>query len=1186
MKGTVLTFYSYKGGVGRTATLANQAVLLAQMNLRVLAVDWDLEAPGLHRYFGKYIGEERPLKGRGTIHFLSSLMSQNPIRWGELITPVTVGEYSFDFINAGMLDPQYLGQLDQFRWKDFFSIGGSLALERVRQEWLESYDIVLIDSRTGHNDPSGLCTIQLPDALIGLATANSQSIDGLAHSVAIAKERRRQLDLDRMELLVVPLLSRWEGRAEIDHSRTWQEYFEKKMGSELAAWLPRTESPAEWIEQLKIPYVPLFAFGELIAAVDHSLTDPDLPGRAYKLLADLISNGFSTEISRRPKRQQQRVFGSRPLVVPDFVERPQLVELLGSGSRVVTAIHGIGGVGKSQLAAVYFGAHQAEYDYAAWINMRDQDGLTDYASIASALKLDISSGNVAQAVSAAIRGSRSTWLLVFDNAESPEQVQPLLPDYDHAKVLITSRYRAWGQFAEVVNVDVFDPKMAEQFLIDQAKRPGDPHTSELAEALGYLPLALSLAGALCREQSLSFQSFLGTKLPTGLTASLNPDQPTTYDRAIDALWQESIKSIDQETADLLQVMSLLDWTSISRAWLQSTPLAQAISVDRHLAILANHSLVELNDRMAALKHNLIATGLTEAPTSAHATKMLESLFSDVPSTGSTIVDSNAWSEPLRHLRRLLTDHPDEVTDQLIDVYNKAGTQLNEQRWVVPDLQEAVYQLCANRFGGGREPTFTAAANLANAYRQSGRAVEAIAFDEAVLADRERLLGPDHPNTLNSRHNLANSYWQAGRTEEAIALNEAVLADRERLLGPDHPNTLNSRHNLANSYWQAGRTEEAVALDEAVLADRERLLGPDHPNTLKSRNNLATGYRQKRRNGKAIALDEAVLADRERVLGPDHPDTLQSRNNLATGYWQAGLTAEAIALHEAVLADRQRILGLDHPDTLNSRDNLATGYWQAGRTEEAIALDEAVLADRERVLGPDHPDTLISRSNLATGYRQAITLHEAMLADFVRVLGADHPKTLQSRSNLAVGYRQAGRTDEAITLEEAVLADRERLLGPDHPDTLISRSNLAIGYGQAGRDDEAITLNEAVLADRERLLGPDHPDTLTSRNNLAISYWQAGRTDEAITLEEAVLADRERLLGPDHPDTLTSRNNLAIGYRQAGRTDEAITLEEAVLADRERLLGPDHPDTLTSRHNLAVGYRQAGRHRDADRLDGS
>ncbi|HEX2810430.1 MAG TPA: tetratricopeptide repeat-containing protein, partial [Kineosporiaceae bacterium] len=117
------------------------------------------------------------------------------------------------------------------------------------------------------------------------------------------------------------------------------------------------------------------------------------------------------------------------------------------------------------------------------------------------------------------------------------------------------------------------------------------------------------------------------------------------------------------------------------------------------------------------------------------------------------------------------------------------------------------------------------------YWSAGRTAEAIALEERVLADRERLLGPEHPDTLTVRANLASSYSSAGRTAEAIALQEQALAEAERLLGPEHPDTLTARGNLASSYGSAGRTAEAIALEERVLADRERLLGPEHPDTL-------------------------------------------------------------------------------------------------------------------------------------------------------------------------------------------------------------------------------------------------------------------------------------------------------------------------------------------------------------------
>ena len=119
---------------------------------------------------------------------------------------------------------------------------------------------------------------------------------------------------------------------------------------------------------------------------------------------------------------------------------------------------------------------------------------------------------------------------------------------------------------------------------------------------------------------------------------------------------------------------------------------------------------------------------------------------------------------------------------------------------------------------------------ANHADRAGRYAEAITLGERTVADRERVLGVDHPDTLQSRNNLANSYRSTGRYDDAITLHERTLADRGRVLGADHPHTLTSRGNLASSYWSTGRYDDAITLHERTLADRERVLGADHPDT--------------------------------------------------------------------------------------------------------------------------------------------------------------------------------------------------------------------------------------------------------------------------------------------------------------------------------------------------------------------
>lgn len=293
------------------------------------------------------------------------------------------------------------------------------------------------------------------------------------------------------------------------------------------------------------------------------------------------------------------------------------------------------------------------------------------------------------------------------------------------------------------------------------------------------------------------------------------------------------------------------------------------------------------------------------------------------------------------------------------------------------------------------------------------------FDEAedVLAEHERVIGTDHPDTITARAKLAYSYWSAGRVQTAIVMEQRVIADRERVLGPDHPDTLLARNNLAVSYHSAGRIEEAVALKEKVLADRERVLGPDHPDTLSARGNLAVSYRAQGRAEEALSMLEGVVERNEETFGVDHSRTLTSRANLAISYRLAGRTNEGMALEEQVVADRERVLGPDHPDTLLARGNLAVSYWSLGRIEEALVIEERVLAGRERLLGPDHPETLTARGNLAQSYwlqgraEEGIDMLKTVKEASERLFGADHPDAQWAQSCLDAIEKLAQRPSD-------------------------------------------------------------------------------------------------------------------------------------------------------------------------------
>ncbi|MFD5481388.1 serine/threonine-protein kinase [Streptomyces hawaiiensis] len=369
--------------------------------------------------------------------------------------------------------------------------------------------------------------------------------------------------------------------------------------------------------------------------------------------------------------------------------------------------------------------------------------------------------------------------------------------------------------------------------------------------------------------------------------------------------------------------------------------------------------------------------------------------------------------------------------------------------------------------------------------------------------------------LAGRHNAGLSLGRLGRWAEAGEVHRAVAAEREHLLGPDHPDTLSSRYEVAFTLSRTGRAADALREYKHVTEARIRTLGAEHPDTLAARQEMAYVLGQLGRPFDAHRVYTSVLTARERIMGPDHPDTLRCRHNLAFNLSRLGRLEDSYRMAREVAGARARVLGPDHPDTLVTRYEVAYALGQLGRWPEALETYREVAEARGRALGPDHPDTLAARHEIGISLgrlgrsAEALDLYRGLAQDRSRSQGPTHPETLRARHGRCVNLGRLGRWAEALAESRDVAALREQVLGPDHPDTLVSRREVAVGLGWLGRWADALTEYRRVAAARERVLGADHPDTLASRNDEAHCLEQLGRRAEAVALYRRVAALREQ-----------------------------------------------------------------------------
>lgn len=287
MPGTVLTFYSYKGGVGRSFTLANVAVLLARWGHRVLCVDWDLEAPGLHDYFAPLLAGEPT---SGVVDLVDDFLAGR-VRPADHTTHL-IDQGTLDLVAAGRTDSDYVGRVQDLDWAGLYEQGFGEYLERCREQWTTDYDYVLIDSRTGVSDSGGICTAHLPDRLVVLFTANTRSVRGAVDIAKRANAARDRMFYARPQLTVLPVLSRFDTREEYHQSEEWRRICLTETRELFYNWLDADVRPATMARHLTLPYVSYWSFGEQLPVVSEANPVADQISFALETVAAVVAHGF------------------------------------------------------------------------------------------------------------------------------------------------------------------------------------------------------------------------------------------------------------------------------------------------------------------------------------------------------------------------------------------------------------------------------------------------------------------------------------------------------------------------------------------------------------------------------------------------------------------------------------------------------------------------------------------------------------------------------------------------------------------------------------------------------------------------------------------------------------------------------------------------------------------------------
>jgi tetratricopeptide (TPR) repeat protein len=658
-------------------------------------------------------------------------------------------------------------------------------------------------------------------------------------------------------------------------------------------------------------------------------------------------------------RTQDRVAqfpGRRPTIFhvpprnPNFTGRGELLQVLRQhlaalplASAVVQtqAIHGLGGVGKTQLVVEYAHRYAADYELVWWIPAEQPVTIAgQLAALARRLGLrELPSLDEQVMVLFDDLAQRDRWLLVYDNAEYPVDLEAVRPPAGGGHVLVTSRNAAWGGIGATVSLDVLPRAEAVTFLRQRLGRD-DPLLAALAKALGDLPLALEQAAAYLDETHTPPAEYLEL-LSSRARELFALGRPANSQQTIATTWTVSFDRVRRQPLPAEDLLTLC-------AFLAPDDLPRALLTD-HAEVLPERLATAIRDRVA-LQGSLGVLSRYSLATVTEDTIGVHRLVQAATRNDLGSEAAQRWTGVA--VRLLLAAFP--------PVYLKAATWPTSAR-----LLPHVIAVTAHAAKLGAEPVkcVTLLTRAADYLWVRAKLQQARALLEQALAILEARRGPDHPDVARTLMALGTVIYDLGDLSTSRTYLERALTIQEARLSRDHPDLAYSLHNLGLVLRSLGDLSEARIAQERSLTIREARFGPDHPKVAQSLNSLGGVLTDLGDLPAAHIAIERGLRIREAWLGPDHPDVAHSLNHLGLTLRGLGDLAAARAAAARALSIYETRLGPEHPYAAQSLHLLGLVLHDLGDLAGARAASERAVAIRDTALGPDHPFTVNSRRSL-------------------------------------------------------------------------------------------------------------------------------------------------------------------------------------------------------------------------------
>ncbi|MEW2525453.1 FxSxx-COOH system tetratricopeptide repeat protein [Streptomyces sp. NPDC047071] len=848
-------------------------------------------------------------------------------------------------------------------------------------------------------------------------------------------------------------------------------------------------------------------------------TPPPTPSAPPRSLSGgpAVSAGLPVAPGPRGPHDPPRIWGNVPQRNRNFTGRQTLLEQLqdrlGTGVTAVLpeALHGMGGVGKSQIAVEYVYRHSRDYRLIWWVASEQENQIVQ-SLIELGEQMGLQAGSEISAVPAVLDALRrgepySDWLLVFDNAEDPKEVRKYFPSDGPGRILVTSRNVQWSSTASSLEVDVFAREESVSLLRRRSPELPDEAVNHLAASLGDLPLAVEQASVWLAETGMPVQQYLEL-FERKWAELLQSDPPPDYEMPVAAAWNVSLERLREDRPDALQLLQVcaffapepISWDLFSAVRGISVPqelqaaLDDPVKLGRAVREIGRYALARIDHRQSTVQlHRLVQRVLVEQMNPQERAQMRHAahqLLSNAdPRNPQRATFWPRYSSLLTHLRASNAVECEEGWTRRLVLNEVWFLRARGDYAAALNLGERAAEIWRQRLGDEHEEVLGIDQQIAETLREQNLDLDRAFHMQAELVERyRRVLGDAHENTLQAQSFMAGNHRIRGNFYEAREIDQRVYETSLAEFGPDDPATLLTAHNYAVSLRLAGSPEKARELDHDTWQRRVEVLGEDHLYTLTTYNAYLLDLQEVGRYEESLEGYEQLAEDLREQLGGDHWFTVQVVRNLCVTRRKKGDHEGAYELSTPYISLVRNRFGERSRQYLQMAISHANDLRQVGKLQEARQLTEQALEEHRGLYGREHPHSHAMAMNLAVTLRLlgendgALALDQEIVDGLTRTLSAEHPRTLLARMNLASDHFALGRPDRAYEIDAAVAEEAARLR-ERHPANLAVQLNLSHDLKALGRTEESSQILEEALSTYRTILGPSHPATRDAEKGL-------------------------------------------------------------------------------------------------------